>query len=544
LGGMNFITAKISVNRSTRKIVVYLLAAVLFFCLAFDGRLHWDEPGYLYVGGYLSIEQILEGQFPFHVEGFYLSRILHLLLIHTVVKVIGLGIAALAAIVILYLFMLFAFSYFTYLILRELLPQQHGLDVAVVVSMFIPLYLYLAFKTMPEIPGLLLIGIATFGLIRSMKQRTVMWLTVTAFSLAGVALMRNLMALLYLSFIVAMVLCKRQQYPPFRLVQHAFISGVSSLIIFYIALRVMGIGLGSYFEIASLLAEKKEPLVSLILHIGLEGGVFFLALPLAFLSSQKKEAIFFAIWLLAATIPLPLLFEHIEARYLAPNLIAFSGLIYLALDGITSRIIAWWQRSKLLTASVGWLVLTAIFAFNMVGLMVMSHEVRVDQFQVVLARLDRLFGNADYAILTPWSYTDFHYLRFVYPDRPVYSVYATSSPGNVLTVKKNPNSFEDHYYAGRMIRTLEELEGIPNAELVYVGFEENFPVANLRAIACAVPAISLDTLIEKMSFLNHLSLSWMWDHPQLVFSEIVRYGHYVAYDVKIDQNPQSRVPAR
>ena len=36
---------------------------LVFVFLAFDGRLHWDEAGYLYTGGFLDREAILEGEF-------------------------------------------------------------------------------------------------------------------------------------------------------------------------------------------------------------------------------------------------------------------------------------------------------------------------------------------------------------------------------------------------------------------------------------------------------------------------------------------------
>jgi hypothetical protein len=511
-----------------------LFVAALFMSLAFDGRLHWDEPAFLYTGGYLSVDQILHGSFtPSGIEGFNQSRILHILLIHMIVMVLGLGMDALVALIVFYLILLVTFSYVTFLILKELLPQQRGLGIAVVVSMFVPLYLYLAFKTLPETPALLLAGIATLGLIGSMRERTALWLAVTAFSLAGMALFKSSMALLYLAFIVACLLYKRQQYPPIKLVRHAVISGVASLTIFYVALLAMRIEVGSFLDIASSLAEKPESLVSRVLHVGLEGGVFYLALPLAFLSQRKRAAAFFLTWFLVATLPLVLLFQHVEARYLAPNLVAFSGLICLTLEGITHHFARYWRRGRLFTASAGVLILASIVISDFVGLMIMSHEVRMDQLHKLLRRVDQMYSDSDYAVLTPWSYTDFHYRRFVYPERQVYNVY-----------NGELGPFEDYYYGGRMIRTLDQLVRISSTHLVYLGFEENHSVANLAAIIRTVLGTEAEALFDTMtfsSFSNHLSLSWMWNNPTVVLQERVRYGHYIVYDVEIHQSAQSRI---
>ncbi len=162
----------------------------------------------------------------------------------------------------------------------------------------------------------------------------------------------------------------------------------------------------------------------------------------------------------------------------------------------------------------------------------------MDQLDTVLTRLDRLYGRPDYVILTSWSYTDFHYLRFVYPNREVYNVDTTGLFEADSPEANEYRAYEDRYYPGRMIRTPEKLVAL-NTDLVYLGFEENFSVANLRTIIRSLPGISLESQLDKMTFINHLSLSWMWEHPQLVFLEQIRHGHYITYNVEVDPKPTS-----
>jgi len=524
-----------TVNRFFVVTLVCGLGGGLFLFLAVDGRLHWDEPAYLYTAGYLSYEQLTEGDF---IGGLYLSRILHVLLIRAIVMVTGLGKDALVTLITLYFFCLLAFSYVSYLILRELLPRSDGLGFAVVVSSFTPIYLYFSFKTLPEIPALLLSTIAVLALMRSMQGQSGFWLTVIAVSLAATALFKNTMVLLYLSFVIALLMCRREDYPVRRVIRHALFSGLLSIVIFYVVLTALGIEFNGYFKVASVLAEKKEPVVSLVLNTLMEGGIFFLALPLACLP-RHRSVYFFLVWFAGATLPLLLLFAHIESRYLASNLVALSGLVYLAIEGLKPHLHVLWCRSKLAATMVGGAALALLIASNMAILSVMSHEVRMDQLETMISELDLLYGASNYAILTPWPYTDFHYLRFVYPERAVYNVHTRGLHPRPFD-KDRYQALEDRYYRGHMIRTVEDLASL-KGNLIYLGFEENFSVANLRTIVRALPLVNLDDQFRKMKFLNHMSLSWMWRHPQVELSEQLRHGHYIAYCVKVHSSPPSAV---
>jgi hypothetical protein len=74
---------------------------------------------------------------------------------------------------------------------------------------------------------------------------------------------------------------------------------------------------------------------------------------------------------------------------------------------------------------------------------------------------------------------------------------------------------------------------------VYLGFEENLSVSNLRAISGILPRINLEKRFLKMNFMTHLTLSWMWDNPKLRFFELVGRGHYVAYAVEVNSEQGS-----
>ena len=504
---------------AARAIAVSFGLVLLFLFLAFDGRLHWDEAAYLYAGGFLDHEAILKGEF---IGGLYVSRLLHVATIATIVNLVGPSPTALAILIGLYFAALLLVARLAYLILRKVLSEARGLGLAVICGMFTPIYLYLAFKTMPEIPGLAMSSIATWALLSAFTGRPLIWLPVVSVALAATALFKPEMTLLYSSLAVTLLLFGPDRYPRRRLIGHVLVSGLGSLAVFAAALWLLGIDLALYLKMGAQLLRREEPLVARLLHFALEGGVFFLAIPLAFLSSRRRDAWFCLTWFLLATLPIPLLGGHLESRFLAPNLMALIGLIYLAADGLAPRVAAWWRRSRAAAVGAAGLLLLTVVATDLIALSVMTHELRIDQLRRLIARLDEAYGNRNYAILTPYAYTDFHYLRFVYPNRPIYTVQTV--------FRHPPNNWR--YYPDRVVTNLAELRSI-DAELVYLGFHENLAVENLRRIAEVIPIPVLAKQFEKRAFQDHLALSWMWGHPDLVFEEPLREGHYLAYPVRV-----------
>ena len=66
-----------------------VLLVGLWAVLAADGRHHWDEPIYLYMGAYFDPSSILDpGQYGYR---FYASRILHLLFSNLIFSLTGPG---------------------------------------------------------------------------------------------------------------------------------------------------------------------------------------------------------------------------------------------------------------------------------------------------------------------------------------------------------------------------------------------------------------------------------------------------------------------
>ena len=514
------------------RVALALGAVAVWLWLAADGRLHWDEPDYLYMGAYLSVPEILAGDYqPSGIEGFSVSRVGHVLLLKLVVSLLGPGAASLAVIVTCYLVMLAGLLWITYLILRALMPGVPNPGAAVALCAFTPIYVYLAFKTVAEIPAALLASLAVLAFLRSFRSRPRLWLTVVALALAGTALTKNHVALLHVAFVAALLLAPGLRYRPGRVAAHAFLSGAGSVVIFLAVLWATGLPLDLYFApaVAATSLFEGEPFEARLLALALEGGPFFLALPLAVLSPRRAEARFFAVWFALATLPL-LLSPRLEERYLVTNFVAIAGLVQLSIEGLRPLVRRWWAARPWAVAAAAGIGGVALIGSAALAQQLAAHGVRTDQLRTVLNRIDATYGRGNYAILTPQEGGIFLYLRFVEPEAPVYTVFTPRPPNHRDAVAWA--AFQQRYYGPRALRTIEDLTALGLASLVYVSFDESLPVANLRRLAASAlpPALRrvLDRRLAKMSLLDQLGQSWMWNHPQIAFEELFRHGHYVA----------------
>ena len=69
-----------------------VLTVGLWCWAANDGRLHWDEPGYLYAAAFFNTSEIISGEFqPSGIVGFSSARILHILFARALYSIFGVG---------------------------------------------------------------------------------------------------------------------------------------------------------------------------------------------------------------------------------------------------------------------------------------------------------------------------------------------------------------------------------------------------------------------------------------------------------------------
>lgn len=511
--------------------VIYLLCGLTYLLLAFDYRLHWDEPAYLYTAAYFDWDAILQGEFqPSGYPGFYVSRIFHVLLLKALFSLFPLGKSALYAAMLAYTFLLSIFAFITCQTIRHLLGPSREVSESILVFVFLPLYLYLSFKTLPEIPALLFSALSTWAFIKCLHHDSPGYLLLVSLSLTLTAFFKNALILQFLSFLTALFLLRPGRFKRRQIFIKSLYAGLLFLLLFVLLLHILNIPLRIYLGSLPSLMEEKEPFSSILLHILLVAGIFYICIPFAFTRQDIRTPAFFLLWFLLSTVPILFITTSIEARYFSGCMLAMAGLVALSYTHARSFLHRCWNRGRRgLAIAISAATILAILGATPIHLSIMAHEVRIDCMDEVLEQVDHQFGTQQYTILVPWEYVDFHYLRLVYPERNIRDVY---TQGQNAKLETDPawQAFQSIYYANALVRSIEELERLP-APWVYVGFTENPSVNNLRRTIKFFPFPFLHREMDKMEFLNHLELSWMWSHPRLQFKSIAAEGQYRVYRI-------------
>lgn len=513
-----------------RHALLILLAAAAWVVLARDGRLHWDEPGYLYQGAYQSTAELLDAEFqPSGLPSFTLPRIAHLLFVKLVCAAVGPGQAAFDIISGVYLAMLLGSLALTYGILRTLMPGLREAAAGVAVGAFAPVVLYLGFKTLPESPAIFFTTLAVYALLRSLdaaKTRAAAWLLVVAASLCMVGLLKQTLALGFASFVPLLLAFYGDRFPRPRVIGCTLAAGVGSLVLFGAALVAMGLSLRAFLDSLAGVAGEKEPLASLVMNVGTEGGLLFLAAPLALLSTRRRHAWFMLAWFVLTTLPLLLITASIESRYLVQNVPPLCGLVALSLEGLRVRLA---NRPRLAAAGAA-LAAMLLLVTGELAQRVSPHEVETDDLHAMLAAIDAEVPDA--SVLVPWEYTDFHWLRFIDPQRPIYTVHARRKQTGGGADATWTAEAQRRWYGERF---LTPDDALPTGPLVYLGFTQTMPIANLRELAGLVPLPSvrakLDAELAKMSPRSQLHESWLWNDPRYRLDPMLELGHYRALRV-------------
>jgi hypothetical protein len=518
------------------------VCVLAFLWLALDGTLHWDEPAYLYTGGYLSFQQIIQGDFqPSGIKHFYLTRPLHILMIHAVTAITGVGVPGLIGVIVFCTTTLVGFLIVTALILRELMPGLNRVGTAMALGLLIPVVPYLAFKTLPESAALFCAASAMYALIRAAKtqrpKHALAWLAAASITIMMALWFKGPMLLLLGSGIPAIVLFGGREAHQFKLITFTLIAVGTGWALAYLGVILLGIDPSIYTIGVSRVGGEYEPITARILNNGTPPGLFLIALPLALLSSRRREAALFLTWFLLAAVPLALLFPSMEARYQAPNVTALIGLTALALHGIVPRLQVMWDRRRLTTAAG--LTATALFVVfsHTLAIAVMQHEVKIGHVQRTLDELDNRYGEDGYALLSSWTYSDFLYLRYVYPDRPVFTTHRIEAINKDNLLDDLMRSTQEDFFPDRAVQNPEQMQRLDGRVPVLFGFHENFAAANLRSIFSNLPGDPMASQLAKMNLNDHLATSWLWDNPDYELVEVVRVGHYRAFEVRPTNAP-------
>lgn len=503
-----------------------LAGLLLWLMLALDGRYHADESLYLYMAAYSSLGEILDPAVaPAYL--FYVSRILHLLIARAFFVLLGPGEATVLTMAAVYALLVLAAILLATATIRRLVTWRPEMGLAWPILAVSPIVVWLVGKTLPESPALLATSLTLYAFVRGLEARetrgALPWLALASVALVAVALTRNMLIVAPATLGATLLLFGGWRFPPDRVLVRGAVVAILAAMLLLGTLALLGIELSAYFWVYRLASEEYSPII-VRLYAGLmAGGPLLLAVPLAFLHRPPIEPAFLLVWLGLAAATTYALLADLEARYLLANLVPLLGLGCLAIGALATRLEI--RASPLRMATAG-LVLTVVVLLGRLAQPFMEHEVKSDQLATIVHELDHHYGGSrGYTLLTAWHHTDYHYLKVVYPDLRIHSVERTRNRHSVTELDEK----DRHFYGDAIALDLDALAQIPRPWL-YVGFEANPAITNLRWLADRLPSETLRhrarSLIDRMAKHRHFFETWVWRDPRIRVVPIFEHGLY------------------
>lgn len=520
-------------------------AAALFVLLANDYRHHWHEWRHLYSAAEYSVSQLAGGEFDpgppperpaAAVGAWYWGQLGHEAFLRAGVEVLGPGLTTARILGWIYGLAVLLTAVIVTMTLRRL-PITVPPPLVGGVLLFSPLGLYLGFKLMGEVPALFFAALASLLLVASLETagrwRRVLWLAAGSVSLALAFLFKVFLPLYFLGFAAALALAFPESYSRRRLLAHVLAVLAGAALMAGGAGFAHGVALDDWPLVYVFFRGYRQPLAASLFGILTAGSLLYLLAVLAPLARKghARDLRFFAVWLAASTLPMLVMATNfVESRYLTVGIGAFAGLVSLGLVGIVDRLRSRPRYASLRNAAIlAGVTLVAVVGYVTQPFMPFEMSSR----QLVEATRLAWADAPDAAVLLPWNYTDYHFLAFSFPDRPVYLVQSA--------VDREGRPYRDLAWERRMGRVygenflvdLERVEQLGNVEKVYVGHGILPPFSNLGRLATTIGASWVVERLRAMEPRVHVTESWMWIDPRVRLVPRAQVGEYRLFDVVI-----------
>ena len=517
-------------DKATVRLTLGALAAVaVFLVLSWNQGHYWDEYFYLYSVFTHSPAELVryELQSALFPSGFFSEKIGHVALLDLLTAIFGAGPKVLYAIQAVYALLLLGCFGAAYGLLRELLGEQRARD-STLVLVFSPLALYLSFKVMSEVPGLLFTTLGSWafvGAFRSDSRRqTGACLTLAAGALAIAMLFRVTMIVSFAGLGLALAIAGNERFERRRLVVRLLGVGIAAVTLHTAGLALAG---GSALRFGSHIASvvTSHPPLQRVYALALFLQTLVLVLPFAWRRRSETGRWLVPVWFAASA--LPFVAGH-EPRYYAPALVPLAVLAAAGLRAAGDFLFGTRFR-------YGWVGLLAALVLVNRGLLAPLMPYEVDQ-----ARLLGLFRTVHArdpgaTYLIPWI-ADYSLLRFSFPAARIELCLSnTPAARGFQPGHEGPISQPDQWWAGadHYVGSHPALDQQPRP-WYYVGWTFNPAAVRLRQL---LGSLSLESVMRKGPRLhNHLAGSWIWQDRSLTLSPRDRIGQYYVYEVSPRSN--------
>lgn len=396
--GENKITGRISI----------LLLILLYFILGYDRIHHWDEPYYLYNAAFTN---------PSEWSIFHMFKYGHLLILKLLVGLTGVGLEGLFIISFSYALMILCFVFCSFLLLKEIIGKEEAKYVALIL-MFLPVTLYLSFKTLAEVPSILFGVLSLLAFMYTLKfngMKKLSFILASGFFLFLSILCRFEASIMFISFLFALSIIYGEEYGTKKVYSSFLLVSMVSLALILIALAITNINLyGMITYFFSFQEKTRYTTIENFFMFFLEGGLFFSFTLFSFFD-RSKELKFALIWFIGASI-VPIFFmDHVEARRLCWNMIPLAMLVFLGMKNVFRRL-----EEKECQIYIRKILLVFLFVIILVSnqLLIASGPDKIDEraYSKLFGKIEGLYGNR--IILVSTSY-DYDFIKFAFPSEEI-----------------------------------------------------------------------------------------------------------------------------
>lgn len=495
-----------------------LLASLVSFIAVSRPTLHhWDEFAYVYAAQQYSIQSLVNGEFESsNVPGFFNVKIGHIAVLKATAGFFGDGPTRLLGYQLFY----GALIVLTGLMVAGVMVILHRTQrptvwLAAGIYLLVPVNVYLCGKILAETPAAFCAMLAVMTLALAVRSeapiRRITLCGLSALALVASMYTRVNFLLLPVGFVMALVLVPPEGLTRRGILWTSALVGILAGVAFAVAELVLELRLLDGLGVASVVSGQTLSLRAKLWKIAYAFGPFALILAACIPLVRDRSVAFYLTWLACASLPMVLAFSYFEVRWLSVGAPALAALGFLCLHRLSTvlsdrgRSTTFWRSGTVAGAAFVVAIASNVFIQPRTESGFSSKE-----FSEAMAWADKQYPG--HAVLVPWGWTIYHYMRVAYPTAPTYLVnnWTFFSPQMQSTDATSWVAALREWYGPAYIGSLNELLTIKQRPFIAIAF--NRPDSRW----------------------NDLDKSWIADDSRLTKTAVHREGDYVIYLIEGD----------
>jgi hypothetical protein len=336
------------------------------------------------------------------------------------------------------------------------------------------------------------------------------------------------MTICFIGFLSAEIIFSKNRLEMIKIIQNA-IAVIALYILAYVAFLYIIINkdfsfLATYFW-NFIHLDTKSNIMSIFGFFSF-GGIIWIISFFSLYSNNKKMTYYFFTWLSITLVPMILITRNymIEPRYLASGIIPLAGLGIIGSDVIFKKV----NMSR----NTYWIfiVFAGLIVMNKMITNVMPYELDSYSMKNAIQKISVEDQNA--AILIPYAYTDFHYLKIMYPEKSIYNV--NNPVGITRSVTEEWKNRLKNWYGSSYVDNEKTLGMVlNNRNAYYLGWEKYPPAEHIMKLTKYLKLKKVSNFIDSLPLKNHLEESWMWRNSAYELEFIRKCGQYKYFKVNL-----------